>query len=266
MSTKKLTQDQFINRCNIIYGDQYIYDKSVYTNNRSNVMVECKDHGLFEKNARSLLQGNGCKKCNVKWKAYVNRQRITTEDFIKKAINKHEGFYSYDKSNYINSRTELTITCPIHGDFKQRAGGHLEGYGCQKCADLKHGDYRPWFIKTYFDRYPEKKDIKATLYLLYNKEENFYKIGITTKDNIDERIKYMSHYTFDVIDKVSDNMYNIAIAEQEILKVSTKYKPKKRFGGYTECIKEYIDIRKYVPNRGGIPIKEGRADNDISSN
>lgn len=50
--------------------------------------------------------------------------------------------------------------------------------------------------------------------------------------------------------------YNIAIAEQEILKISTKYKPKKRFGGYSECIKEYVDIHKYVPNKVGNLIKE----------
>lgn len=263
MSTKKLTQEEFIDRCKTIYGDLYSYNNTVYNNTRSEVLVECAEHGVFKKNARSLLLGNGCKKCNSKWNEYVTRRRMTTEEFIKKAKDKHENFYSYKKSNYINSRTKITITCPIHSDFEQQAGGHLEGYGCQKCADLKHGDYRPWFIKTYFDRYPEKKDILATLYLLYNEEENFYKIGITTKDSVEERVKYMSHYTFDIIDKVSDSMYNIAIAEQEILKVSTRYKPKKRFGGYTECIKEHIDIHKYVPNRVGNPIEEALADYDL---
>lgn len=256
MTTKKLTQEEFIDRCKTIYGNQYTYDKSFYKNTRSTVIIECKDHGLFEKNARSLLQGNGCKKCNAKWKAYVNRQRMTTEEFIRKAIDKHEGFYSYNKSNYINSRTELIITCPIHGDFKQRAGGHLEGYGCQKCANLKHGDYRPWFIKTYFDKYPEKKNIPATLYLLYNKEENFYKVGITTKTEVSERIKYINHYKFEIIDKVCCDMYSAAVAEQKILEISDKFKPKKRFGGYTECIKDYVNIHLYVPNRAGHPIKE----------
>ena len=256
MSTKKLTTDEFVNRCKNIYGNQYIYDKTVYINNRSNVFIECKKHGIFEKNARALLQGAGCKKCNTKWNNYVKSRRMTTEEFVKKATERHEGFYSYEKSKYVNSRTKLTITCPIHGDFKQNAGGHLEGYGCQTCADSKHGDYRPWFIKTYFDKFPEKKNIPATLYMLYNKEEDFYKVGITTKDNVEERIKYMSHYTFEIVDKVCDSMYNIALAEQEILQVSTKYKPKKRFGGYTECIKECIDIRKYVPNRVGNPLKE----------
>tara|TARA_Y100000310_G_C20567772_1_gene756407 strand:- start:193 stop:987 length:795 start_codon:yes stop_codon:yes gene_type:complete len=257
MTTKKLTQEEFIDHCKKIYVGQYNYEKTVYINTRSNVLVECKNHGLFEKNARALMQGNGCKSCNSKWKDYVKSRRMTTEEFIKKASDKHENFYSYNKSNYVNSRTKLIITCPIHGDFEQRSGGHLEGYGCRKCADLKHGDYRPWFIKTYFDRYPEKKNIPAILYLLYNKEENFYKVGITTKGSVEERIKYMSHYTFDIIDKVSDTMYNVTVAEQEILAKATQYKTKKRFRGYTECTKEFINIHKYVPNRVGNPLREG---------
>ena len=257
MTTKKLTQENFIARCKELYGEQYTYDKTFYVNTRSNVTVECKMHGIFEKNARALLQGNGCKQCNTKWKDYVKRQRMTTGEFVSKATNLHDGFYTYEKTDYFNSRSIVTITCPIHGDFEQRAGGHLEGYGCQKCGDLKHGDYRPWFVKTYFDRFPEKKNIPATLYLLHNKEEDFYKVGITTKENIEDRIKYMSHYTFDIIDKISDSMYNIAIAEQEILADAEKYKPKKRFGGYSECIKEYVDIHKYVPNMAGSPVKEG---------
>jgi len=72
---------------------------------------------------------------------------------------------------------------------------------------------------------------------LYNKDEDFYKVGITTKDNVKDRIKYISHYTFEIVDTVSNTMYNIAIAEQEILANAEKYKPKKRFGGYSECIK-----------------------------
>lgn len=265
MTTKKLTQEDFIARCKEIYSEQYIYDKTFYINNRSNVTIECKAHGVFEKNARSLLQGSGCKQCNTKWNDYIKRQRMTTEEFVSKATDLHDDYYTYEKTGYFNSRSIVTITCPIHGDFEQRAGGHLEGYGCQKCGDLKHGDYRPWFVKTYFDRFPEKKTIPATLYLLYNKEEDFYKVGITTKENVEDRIKYISHYTFDIIDKVSDIMYNIAVAEQEILKVSTKYKPKKRFGGYSECIKHYMNIHKYVPSRVGNPIKEELADYDIYS-
>jgi len=256
MTTKKLSQHEFITRCKELYGDQYNYDKTVYINSRSKILVECNIHGVFEKNARSLLQGAGCNKCNAKWNRYITSRRMTTEEFINKACDKHESFYHYHKSNYINSRSKLIITCPIHGDFEQSAGSHLEGYGCQKCGDLKHGDYRPWFIKTYFDRYPEKKNIPATLYLLYCKEENFYKVGITTMKNVKERVKYMGHYNFEIIDTVTDSMYTVAVAEQEILDNSTKYEPKKRFGGYSECITHYINIHKYVPKEVG-NLKEG---------
>jgi len=254
---KKLTQADFIKKVDKIHKNNLSFEHTIYKNSRSDISVNCKLHGKFKMNARGLLQGMGCKECNLRWHTYVQRQRMTTKEFVKKAKNKHEDFYSYEKSNYVNSRTKLIITCPMHGDFNQQAGGHLEGYGCQQCADLKHGDYRPWFIKTYFDRFPEKRNIPATLYLLYNKEENFYKVGITTKGNIEERIKYMSHYKFNIVDYGNDTMYNVAVAEQKILKSAEKYKPKKRFGGYSECIKKYIDIKKYVPKKVGKPYKGG---------
>lgn len=252
-NTQLILREEFIRRCITLYKDSYTYEKTLYKNSRSNVTLTCPQHGDFTRNARSILNGTGCPKCQTRWKNYVQRSRLTTEEFVKKANDLHEGFYTYSKAQYINSRTPIIITCPLHGDFHQRAGGHLEGYGCQACADKKHGDYRPWYIKTYFDRFPEKKNLPATLYLLYNKEENFYKIGITTKQKVEDRIKYMSHYTFEIVDTASDTMYNISIAEQKILKEHTHYKPQKRFGGYTECLVYFVDIHQYIPHKDGIP-------------
>jgi hypothetical protein len=59
------------------------------------------------------------------------------------------------------------------------------------------------------------------------------------------------------------HVLNVAVAEQEILSSSKKYKPKKRFGGYSECIKEYVNIHQYVPNRVGHPTQEALVDYDI---
>jgi len=56
MTNKKLTQAQFIDRCKEIYIDQYLYDKTIYINTRSNVSVECKDHGTFEKMQEHLYK------------------------------------------------------------------------------------------------------------------------------------------------------------------------------------------------------------------
>jgi len=58
----------------------------------------------------------------------------TTEQFIKEANLIHNYFYNYDKVNYINNRTKVIITCPIHGDFEQIPYKHLQGNGCKLCA------------------------------------------------------------------------------------------------------------------------------------
>jgi len=59
---------------------------------------------------------------------------LTTKQFIAKAKRIHEGKYNYGSTYYINNRTEVSIICPSHGLFYQRASNHLSGKGCSKCA------------------------------------------------------------------------------------------------------------------------------------
>ena len=61
-------------------------------------------------------------------------KKLTIEEFIQKAKIVHKEKYTYDKTVYINSRSKVTITCPIHGDFEQLANSHLQGQGCPKCC------------------------------------------------------------------------------------------------------------------------------------
>jgi hypothetical protein len=60
-----------------------------------------------------------------------------TEQFIEKATKKHCGKYSYEKSNYINARTKISILCSLHGSFNQLAAAHLRGKGCPRCGLIK---------------------------------------------------------------------------------------------------------------------------------
>ena len=55
-----------------------------------------------------------------------------TATFIEKASKIHNNFYDYSKVEYVNCRTEVTIICPIHGEFKQMPYQHLGGRGCRK--------------------------------------------------------------------------------------------------------------------------------------
>lgn len=70
---------------------------------------------------------------------------------------------------------------------------------------------------------------------LFNNNESFYKVGITTKDI---KIRFRSFpYDYEVLEIISINLYDAYIIEQEIhnhLK-EYKYKPQIKFGGNTEC-------------------------------
>lgn len=64
----------------------------------------------------------------------VMGKRMTTSEFIEKAIKVHNGKYDYSETVYVNSRQNVRIMCPIHGAFEQKAVSHLQGCGCPKCA------------------------------------------------------------------------------------------------------------------------------------
>lgn len=62
-------------------------------------------------------------------------RRLTTEEFITKSNLKHNNKYNYSKTTYTKMRDSVTITCPKHGDFSQKASDHaLCGHGCNKCS------------------------------------------------------------------------------------------------------------------------------------
>ena len=60
-------------------------------------------------------------------------KKLTTEEWVQRATQKHKGKYDYSLVKYINSRTEVKIICPIHGVFEQRAENHMYGQGCPNC-------------------------------------------------------------------------------------------------------------------------------------
>jgi len=61
-------------------------------------------------------------------------KKITTEDFIHKAMKIHKNKYDYSKVNYTNNYTKIIIICPIHNEFEQIPFVHLQGSGCKLCS------------------------------------------------------------------------------------------------------------------------------------
>lgn len=59
-------------------------------------------------------------------------KKLTLEEFSKRANNIHHNKYLY--KDYISYHKDITVTCPIHGDFPQTPCNHLNGKGCPQCA------------------------------------------------------------------------------------------------------------------------------------
>jgi hypothetical protein len=97
-------------------------------------------------------------------------KKVTTDNFIERAVLKHCNFYDYSKVIYKNAKSKITIICPKHGEFEQLPSDHLQGSRCIKCiidnrksttdkfiqkAILKHGDFYD-YSKVIYTNYSSK--------------------------------------------------------------------------------------------------------------
>ena len=191
------TTEEFIGKAVKVHNNQYDYSNVQYKNTDTKVIIICKEHGEFMQTPHSHLDGTACPKCAD--------TRKTTKEFIKIANEVHNGKYTYEKTNYINTATKVTITCPIHGDWEQTPNAHtIKKQGCPSCAESGFDKSKP-----------------AILYYLKINGGQAYKIGITNR-SVNERFNNSDLQLIEIIKtwyyKIGSDAYD---KEQEILK---KYK------------------------------------------
>lgn len=81
-------------------------------------------------------------------------KRLTTEEFIKRAINIHGDRYGYSKVVYINARTKVCIICnKCHKEFWQLPSSHLSGKGCKCNHQLLKEDILNRFHEVHHEDY-----------------------------------------------------------------------------------------------------------------
>jgi len=130
--SKKLTTAEFIERARAVHGDYYDYSKTRYIDPKTKITVICPVHGPFKQRPAHHLDGHHCYKCGRVNSSKSNT--ISQKEFIKRAREIHGKKYDYSKTEYVTINDRVTIICPVHGEFHQRASGHLRGKGCWKCA------------------------------------------------------------------------------------------------------------------------------------
>lgn len=127
--------NNFIDKAKDIHGDRYVYTIVNYKKVSDKISIICKKHGVYKISANSHLNGRGCSKCS-------GNKKMTKDEFVEIANFKHISKYSYDKCELLNLKSNVIITCDMHGDFVQLPYNHLRGFGCQLCSNKSNGEYK----------------------------------------------------------------------------------------------------------------------------
>lgn len=82
-----------------------------------------------------------------------SNKKLTTSQWISKAIKVHNDKYNYSKVIYKCGRIKIKIICPIHGDFLQSPSDHTNaGKGCVKCGILKRAENRTMTVNDFINK------------------------------------------------------------------------------------------------------------------
>ena len=101
------------------------------------IKVMCPKHGEQLISYYNLKNGQGCYWCGRENTGKKNT--ITNEEFIKRGRKLYGDKYTYEHLD-MNNRDEkgrVTVTCPIHGDFKVTPDNFYHGHACSKCQESR---------------------------------------------------------------------------------------------------------------------------------
>lgn len=127
ISTREVT---FIERASLAHSGKYSYHLVNYVNDSTKVTVVCPEHGSFDvRPGDHVRKKSGCPSC-------AGVKKLTTSEFIAKAMAVHGSAYTYERTVYVNATTPVLVTCPIHGDFSITPTTHANmKVGCAACSD-----------------------------------------------------------------------------------------------------------------------------------
>lgn len=233
---RKLTTEKFIERAKQVHGTYYDYSLVNYKSSTNKIDIICKYHNSFLQTPNNHLAGQGCSDCGDKSK---NKERThTKQQFIEKARETHGNIYDYSLVEYNNNKDKVDIFCKTHEIiFSQRPDSHLQGKGCNKCADkVKGWSHTNW--KVAGEKSKNFDSFKVYIIKCWNKDEEFYKIG-KTYQTIKKRFSGTEAmpYNWKTIKIYKGEAIEMSKLERELQKYNKKleYNPKIIFAGMYEC-------------------------------
>jgi len=221
MKAKTYFKDQIVN----IHGIKYIKDEAPHIESPSGrkrraCTFECVCGNHFVSRLGDVLNNKrtscGCKK-GTHAKQYTSGEKINGVEFIK----------SLGVKKYIHY---ALFKCPTCGRPWKSSVGNIQCSNSKSCCSKRRGWSRSQWIKFCNN---------ATLYKvrLYNENESFIKIGITTR-SIEHRMKQIP-YNYEILKTIegkSDYIFDLENRYKRLYKENS-YSPNIHFLGRTECFK-----------------------------
>jgi len=96
------------------------------------------------------------------------RKNFTHEEIIAKMKEVHGDKYGYERFVFNGVSNKSIMTCPIHGDWEQTIGNHLQGKCCPRCAKARVSTLKldtSTFIAQAKARHGDKYDYSKSVYV-----------------------------------------------------------------------------------------------------
>jgi hypothetical protein len=144
MSKTRLTTEQYISKAKSVHGSRFNYDKTIYVDSNTKVIITCPKHGDFEQKTHNHLNGAICNKCGyenrIKTKIstllqdnslYDKFPALCEEWSSKNNSNPQDHTYSsHKKALWCCSKCKHEYSSIIHHRT-------LSGSGCPRCSSSK---------------------------------------------------------------------------------------------------------------------------------
>lgn len=156
-STKKLSQEEFEERINKLYGDKYIViDKTRYISANKKVTLLCQEHGEFEITPNHLFNGGGCPICSKNKK----KSRNEIIEMIKKVHPLSDFDFSHVK--YVNTHTPITLKCNTCNFIFSNSPSNIIHYkqGCPCCKQSQLEKKVEILLQTHDINYEKQKQFE----------------------------------------------------------------------------------------------------------
>lgn len=245
---RKRGKDNFIRKSAEKFGNAFDVTKAIleYYDHSTPVTVRCIKHNYEYKISPTRFTAKayknqpakgGCPKCAHEVQLHKNKKSI--EHYLALLTTK---FPSISAVSYGTAKTNLErieLSCAIHGNFTKTLADIVKispetSNLCPHCSKEKLS----WHTRQ------ARTDIPGTVYFVYFKSIDKFKLGVTYKTVQDRLRGYLNDievvWTYE-LPELAD-AYHVECALFRKFKEFKTAHPDKRFGGYTEFVSSYIPI------------------------